>query len=98
MQDKSQGYTFGTTKIHEEYDNFTVIIPHYYMLQQKLWGYISKILETKNEVSLLDVWCWTGITSEYVIKNLPPEIHFHLTAIDSEKIMLDQYKEKALLT
>lgn len=80
-------------KIGEEYELLKMSYPHYDELQNVVGTTIKEKFASfaGEEIKVLEIGCGTGITSKVI---LDAEERVHLVALDNEKLMLSQAKEK----
>ncbi len=106
MKEHYTGYdTFSSTKVHKEYEAVLVAIPHYHELQQKLAEKIREYIldnftaqtDSSSIIIMMDLWCWTGITSQFMISALPENARYYLDAIDNNRDMLNQFSRNSTI-
>jgi len=81
-----------SNKVGEEYDLFSLALPHHDEIQIKTVEILSKHFPIKvKRIEVLEIGFGTGITSKELLSK---DIRVHLVAIDNEPVMLSKAQDK----
>jgi tRNA (cmo5U34)-methyltransferase len=77
-------------KMLSHYDILKIAIPHYDLIQDNLALAVKNMTKGKT-IHILDMGCGTGLTSLAILKRVK---NVHITAVDSEKVMVEQATDR----